>query len=509
MSLLLSGVASWSCTLLVSRAPCTINMDGCGVWWVCFVSFHGDKTSARGRLRKSILHGKIFLQLWMICHHDKQSRAFRSWCILWRGNNMCSSNSARIRPCCFWCGAEKENNFPKDCHNNDSGSIIGEFFSCAGHWRDEVPSNIPCWTCLRRLERTEVKVSELHDDLARKKPAVLRQKRPWSLTSPLCQPARQSLEWVIVLYFPPADSSCGTVTTLQINQVTLPKFFYTFLSLSCQRPLMRTSTQTQTHARARTHTHTIALEIFACSACHSSSTLFFILTHTPDSGLVLAAATCLGKPVGSWETVLVLTEPRWTRWWSTTRDINDAMMITVQDVGGKCLLASLFVSLVSFFSCIFILREVPSSRLRPRLLLPSPVVALCEEHDSPSRRLIFWVSFMMNSNAKKRNSILAHTSPRIKRCAVIGDRVMLPSEELANCSTQDSYNPNEVHRCSSSRCALCRKLKTGSTFRSSLTGREYQVVCNGHMSCDSRHVVHANSADSSTLVKLPNSYDVE
>ena len=46
----------------------------------------------------------------------------------------------------------------------------------------------------------------------------------------------------------------------------------------------------------------------------------------------------------------------------------------------------------TFFSCIFILREVPSSRLRPRLLLLSPVVALCEEHDSPSRRLIFWVS---------------------------------------------------------------------------------------------------------------------
>ena len=96
----------------------------------------------------------------------------------------------------------------------------------------------------------------------------------------------------------------------------------------------------------------------------------------------------------------------------------------------------------------------------------------------------------MNSNAKKRNSILAHTSPRIKRCAVVGDRVMLPSEKLANSSTQDSYNPNEVHRCSSSRCALCPKLKTGSTFRSSLTGREYQVVCNSHMSCDSRHVVY-------------------
>ena len=136
----------------------------------------------------------------------------------------------------------------------------------------------------------------------------------------------------------------------------------------------------------------IAFAIFAWSTCHSSGTLFFILTHTPDSGLVLAAATCLGQPDRSWETVLVLTEPRWTWWWSTTRDINDAMMITVQDVGGKCLLASLVFSLVSFFSCIFILREVPSSRLRPRLLLLSPVVALCEEHDSPSRRLIFWVS---------------------------------------------------------------------------------------------------------------------
>ena len=57
-------------------------------------------------------------------------------------------------------------------------------------------------------------------------------------------------------------------------------------------------------------------------------------------------------------------------------------------------------------------------------------------------------------------------------------------------TTQDGYKPDEVHRCSSSRCALCPKLTTGSSFGSSLTGRKYQVVCDSHMSCDSGHVVY-------------------
>ena len=41
-----------------------------------------------------------------------------------------------------------------------------------------------------------------------------------------------------------------------------------------------------------------------------------------------------------------------------------------------------------------------------------------------------------------------------------------------------------------SRCVLCPKLTTGSSFSSSLMGRKYQVVCDSHMSCDSRHVVY-------------------
>ena len=67
---------------------------------------------------------------------------------------------------------------------------------------------------------------------------------------------------------------------------------------------------------------------------------------------------------------------------------------------------------------------------------------------------------------------------------------MPASEKSANSSTQDGYKPDEVHRCSSSRCVLCSKLMTGSSFSSSLTGRKYQVVCDSHMSCDSRHVVY-------------------
>ena len=91
---------------------------------------------------------------------------------------------------------------------------------------------------------------------------------------------------------------------------------------------------------------------------------------------------------------------------------------------------------------------------------------------------------------RQRNSILAQTSPRLNRSALVGTGAMPASEKSANSSTQDGYKPNEVHRCSSSRCALCPKLKAGSMFSSSLTGRRYQVVCESHMSCDSRHVVY-------------------
>ena len=67
---------------------------------------------------------------------------------------------------------------------------------------------------------------------------------------------------------------------------------------------------------------------------------------------------------------------------------------------------------------------------------------------------------------------------------------MPASEKSANSSTQDGYKPNKVHRCSSIPCALCPNLTTGSSSSSSFTGRKYQVVCDSHMSCDSRHVVY-------------------
>ena len=96
--------------------------------------------------------------------------------------------------------------------------------------------------------------------------------------------------------------------------------------------------------------------------------------------------------------------------------------------------------------------------------------------------------FMMK--VRKRNSILAHASPRIKRRALVGAGVMPTFEKLTNNSIRDGYNPRQVHCCSSGRCGLCPKLNTGSTFKSSLTGREYLVICNSHLSCDSKHVVY-------------------
>ena len=83
---------------------------------------------------------------------------------------------------------------------------------------------------------------------------------------------------------------------------------------------------------------------------------------------------------------------------------------------------------------------------------------------------------------RQRNSLLAHTSPRIKRCAVVGGRAMPASEKSANSSTQDGYKPNEVHRCSSSRCALCPKLTTGSSFSTLAKQKK-----NGHLDIKIKH----------------------
>ena len=79
----------------------------------------------------------------------------------------------------------------------------------------------------------------------------------------------------------------------------------------------------------------------------------------------------------------------------------------------------------------------------------------------------FRVFFMMK--VRKRNSILAHASPRIKRRALlVGAGVMPTFEKLTNNSICDGYNPRQVHCCSSGRCGLCPKLNTGSTFKQHL-----------------------------------------
>ncbi len=52
-------------------------------------------------------------------------------------------------------------------------------------------------------------------------------------------------------------------------------------------------------------------------------------------------------------------------------------------------------------------------------------------------------------------------------------------------TTQD-----EVRCCSSSKCALCPDLSSGSTFGSSLTGRKHTVICKDYMSCSSHNVVY-------------------
>ena len=88
-----------------------------------------------------------------------------------------------------------------------------------------------------------------------------------------------------------------------------------------------THTHTHTHTHTRTHTHTQAL--------------FFIVTHTLGSGLVLAAITCLGRPHRSWEFVLIFGWTSLDGWW--LRLVMSAMRwwYVVHDGGGKCVLASL------------------------------------------------------------------------------------------------------------------------------------------------------------------------
>ena len=57
---------------------------------------------------------------------------------------------------------------------------------------------------------------------------------------------------------------------------------------------------------------------------------------------------------------------------------------------------------------------------------------------------------------RQRNSILAQTSPRIKRCEVVGGRAMPASEKSANSSNQGGYKPDEVHVNKQSQCWLSR-----------------------------------------------------
>ena len=117
------------------------------------------------------------------------------------------------------------------------------------------------------------------------------------------------------------------------------------------------------------------------------------------------------------------------------------------------------------------------------------MVALRRGLGPPSCRFIFGSLFHDESPTKKFHTG-SHVAQDKKVCGGIGGRAMPASEKSANSSTQDGYEPDEVHRCSSSQCALCPKLTTGSSFSSSLTGCKYQVVCDSHMSCDSRHVVY-------------------
>ena len=63
-------------------------------------------------------------------------------------------------------------------------------------------------------------------------------------------------------------------------------------------------TRTRAHTHTHTHTHTHA-RTHARTHAHTH-----IVTHTLGSGPVLAAITCLGRPHMSWESVLILAEPR-------------------------------------------------------------------------------------------------------------------------------------------------------------------------------------------------------
>ena len=85
---------------------------------------------------------------------------------------------------------------------------------------------------------------------------------------------------------------------------------------------------------------------------------------------------------------------------------------------------------------------------------------------------------------------------------MVGDRVMLTSEKLTNSSAQDSYNPKELHRCSSSRCTLCPKLKGGPIARNSLgtLSAISQAILVGMLSFFHRVYIGTSSFDENTVL---------
>ena len=93
-----------------------------------------------------------------------------------------------------------------------------------------MPSNVLC-RLLVAMEPTEAKVPGRPGE---KEACCAPPKTSVELDfDPFGRPARLSVEWVIALDCPPADSSCRAGTIIQVNQITLPKFFHTYLCLSC------------------------------------------------------------------------------------------------------------------------------------------------------------------------------------------------------------------------------------------------------------------------------------
>ena len=97
-----AGVAPCSChEQLLARSMWPVVV--CGV----FASFRFTETRPQleGNWERLSCMVRVFCSSEWLAVMTNQSRAFRSWCIVWRGNDIVVEQCKEIRSSCFWCGA--------------------------------------------------------------------------------------------------------------------------------------------------------------------------------------------------------------------------------------------------------------------------------------------------------------------------------------------------------------------------------------------------------------------